>query len=52
MNIFLSPSNIHWSSKDTRFMSKFYYYIYYLSFASFWSSDLLSFLLVCKKEIH
>jgi len=34
MNIFLSPSN--WSSKDTRSMSKFYYYVYYLFFASLW----------------
>jgi len=37
MNIFLSPSNVHWSSKDTRSMSKFYY----LFFASIWSSDVL-----------
>jgi len=30
MNIFLSPSNIYWSWKYTRSMSKFYYYVYYL----------------------
>jgi len=41
MNIFLLPSNIYWSSKDTRSMSKFYYYVYYLFFASFWSNDVL-----------
>jgi len=35
MNIFLSTLNIYWSSKDTRFMLKFYYYVYYLFFASF-----------------
>jgi len=29
MNIFLSPSKIYWSSKDTRSLLKFYYYIYY-----------------------
>jgi len=33
MNIFLSPSNIDWSSKDTRSMLEFYYYVYYLFFA-------------------
>jgi len=41
MNIFFSLSNIHWSSKDTKSMSKFYYYVYYLFFVSFWSSDVL-----------
>jgi len=41
MIIFLSSSNIYWSSKYTRCMSKFYYYVYYLFFASFLSSNVL-----------
>jgi len=42
MNIFLSLSNIYWSSKNTKSMSKCYYYVYYFFFfVSFWSSDVL-----------
>jgi len=39
MNIFLSPSNIYWSLKDTRSMIK-KIYVYYLFFASFFNQPL------------
>jgi len=52
MNIILSPSNIYWSSKYTRSMSKFYYYFIICSLHHFDQEMYYNFLLVYKREIH